>query len=79
MIAVTGASIIFGTFFAGGVRAYDVSNPYQPKEIAYFVPGAPAMSRVGAIQINDVWVDERGIVYAVDRLAGGLYILEATI
>jgi len=70
---------IFATYFGGGVRAFDVSNPYQPKEIAYFVPGAPPMSRVGAIQINDVWVDERGVVYAVDRFAGGLYILEANI
>jgi len=71
--------IVVGTFFNGGVRAYDVSNPYQPREIAYFVPGAPPMSRAGAIQINDVWVDERGIVYAVDRFAGGLYVLEMTI
>ena len=72
-------TIIFGTFFAGGVRAYDVSDPIQPREIAYFVPGAPPLSRVGAIQINDVWVDERGVVYAVDRFAGGLYILELNI
>ena len=33
--------IIFGTFFNGGLRAYDISNPYQPKEIAAFVPPAP--------------------------------------
>jgi hypothetical protein len=31
---------------------------------------------VGATQINDVYVDENAIVYAVDRHAGGLYILE---
>ncbi len=72
-------NIIIGTFFNGGVRAYDVSNPYQPQEVAYFVPGAPKLSPVGAIQINDVYVDDRGIVYAVDRFAGGLYILEMTI
>jgi hypothetical protein len=29
-----------------------------------------------AIQLNDVFVDERGIVYAVDRFAGGLYVLD---
>lgn len=68
--------IIVGTFFNAGVRAYDISNPYQPQEIAYFVPGAPKMSPVGAIQINDVYVDDRRIVYAVDRFAGGLYALE---
>jgi hypothetical protein len=69
-------SIIIGTFFNAGVRAYDVSNPFQPQEIAYFVPGAPKLSPVGAIQLNDVFVDERRIVYAVDRFAGGLYVLE---
>ena len=69
-------TIVFATFFNGGVRAYDISNPYQPQEIAYFVPGAPRLSPSGAIQINDVFVDEHGLVYAVDRFAGGLYILE---
>ena len=60
----------------GGLRAYDLANPYQPKEIAAFVPPAPPLSRAGAIQLNDVFIDERKIVYTVDRLIGGLYILE---
>ena len=68
--------IVLGTFFNGGLRAYDISNPYQPKEIATFVPPAPANSPVGAVQLNDVYVDERGIVYTVDRFSGGLYTLE---
>ena len=25
--------IVLGTFFNGGLRAYDISNPYQPKEV----------------------------------------------
>ena len=71
--------IIVGSFFNAGVRAFDVSNPYQPQEIAYFVPGAPRMSPVGAVQLNDVYVDDRRIVYTVDRHVGGLYVLEMTI
>ena len=71
--------IVVGTFFNAGVRAYDISNPYQPQEVAYFVPGAPVLSRAGAIQLNDVYVDDRRIVYTVDRFVGGLYILEMTI
>ena len=47
--------------------------------LAYFVPAAPALSPAGAIQLNDVYVDERRIVYTVDRFAGGLYILEMTL
>jgi hypothetical protein len=72
-------SIIVGTFFNAGVRAYDVSDPFQVKEIAYFVPGAPKLSPVGAIQLNDCYVDDRGLVYTVDRFAGGLYILEMNV
>lgn len=72
-------TIIIGTFFNAGVRVYDTSNPYQVEEIAYFVPGAPKLSPAGAIQLNDVYVDERRIVYTVDRFTGGLYILELNI
>lgn len=68
--------IVLGTFFNGGLRAYDISNPYQPKEAAVFVPEAPRGSPAGAIQLNDVFVDEREIVYTVDRHVGGLYCLE---
>ena len=68
--------IVIGTFFNGGLRAYDITNPYQPREVGAFVPPAPAKSPVGAIQLNDCFVDERKIVYTVDRFSGGLYILE---
>ena len=71
--------VIVGTFFNAGVRVYDISNPYQPQEVAYFVPAAPALSPVGAVQLNDVYVDDRRLVYTVDRFVGGLYILEMTL
>ena len=68
--------VVLGTFFNAGVRAYDLSDPYAPREIAYFVPPAPEGSPAGSVQINDVFVDDRGIVFTVDRHAGGLYALE---
>jgi hypothetical protein len=71
-------SLIIGSFFNAGVRVYDTSDPYQVKEVAYFVPGAPKLSPAGAIQLNDVFVDDRRIVYTMDRFTGGLYILEMT-
>jgi hypothetical protein len=72
-------NIVVGSFFNAGVRAFDVSNPYQPQEVAYFVPGAPSLSPAGAIQLNDVYVDDRGLVFTVDRFSGGLYMLEMTL
>jgi hypothetical protein len=68
--------IVIGTFFNGGLRANDISNPYQPKEVAAFVPPPPKGTPAGAVQLNDVFVDEREIVYTVDRHTGGLYVLE---
>jgi len=68
--------VILGTYFNGGLRAYDIANPYQPREIGHFIPPPPALAPTGAIQLNDVHADERGVVYTVDRHAGGLYILE---
>jgi hypothetical protein len=68
--------IVLGTFFNAGVRAYDVRDPYEPREVAWYVPPAPAGAPAGTVQINDVFVDDRGVVFAVDRHAGGLYVLE---
>jgi hypothetical protein len=72
-------TLIIGTFFNAGVRVYDTTDPYQVKEVAYFVPGAPKLSPAGAVQLNDVFVDENRIVYTQDRFTGGLYILELNI
>jgi hypothetical protein len=72
-------TLIIGTFFNGGVRVFDTTDPYHVQEVAYYVPGAPKLSPAGAIQLNDVYVDDRRLVYTVDRFAGGLYILEMTI
>ena len=71
--------VIVCSYFNGGLRAYDIKDPFRPREIASFVPDAPAGSPAGAIQFNDVFVDDRGIVYAGDRHTGGLYILEMNI
>lgn len=71
-------TLIFASLFNGGVRAYDISNPLQPREVGAYVPHAPEGTRAGTVQINDIFVDERGLVYAVDRFTGGLYILETT-
>jgi len=45
--------------------------------VAYF--GASSACDGAPNSVNDVYVDENRIVYAVDRLKGGLYILELTV
>ena len=70
-------TLIFATLFNAGVRVYDTSDPFRPEEVAYFVPEIPEDAPSNGI--NDVYVDENGIMYVVDRLKGGLYILELTV
>ena len=58
------------------MRAFDVRDPFRPKEIAAFVPPPLRRSPVKAVQLNDVLIDERQVLYTVDRIIGGLYILD---
>ncbi|MEQ9891042.1 LVIVD repeat-containing protein [Pectobacterium aroidearum] len=75
------SSLIFATYQNAGVRAYDISNPYQPKETGALVPAAPASmvdkrpGRPQIIQSCDVFVDANGIIYSTDYNAG-LSIIE---
>lgn len=67
-------NIVHMTYFNAGLRLYDVSDPTDPREIAFHVPPAP--DGQPAIQLNDVYVAQDGLIYASDRYAGGLYIFE---
>lgn len=69
---------VVGSFFAGGVRAYSIANPTAPVEIGYLVDAAPPGNAMHSIQINDVYVDDRGLIYAGDRFTGGLDIIRYT-
>ena len=69
---------LVGAFFNAGVRLYDVRDPFRPREIGHLVPPAPPGSPAGAVQVNDVYADERGLLYAVDRFTGGLYVIDRT-
>ena len=69
--------LVFATFFNGGIRVFDLANPFQPQEVASFIPPIPDSAPANGI--NDIFVDENRILYVVDRIKGGLYILEMTI
>ena len=82
--------VVFVAHFNAGVRAVDIRDPYKPKEIGFYIPaitdktdkrcvgeGAAQNCKV-AIQTNNVDVDDRGYIYAVDRANTGMHILELT-
>ena len=74
---------IFTTYQNAGVRVFDISDQFQPEEIAHYVPPAPERmfdtrpNRPRVIQSCDVFVDRNGLLYVTDYNAG-LYILEYT-
>ncbi|HEY7466495.1 MAG TPA: hypothetical protein VIB47_07360 [Dehalococcoidia bacterium] len=76
--ALRSEDLVYGAYFNAGVRVHDVSNPWSPKEVGYYIPAAPEGSRFEAAQMNDVYVDENGLIYAIERFTGGLYVLEGT-
>ena len=69
-------NIVHLTYFNGGIRVLDVTDAMAPREIAYFVPEAPPGKK--SIQLNDLIVDQNGLIYVSDRFGGGLYIFELT-
>ena len=62
-------------WFAGGLRVIDISNPYAPEEVGFYIP-EPGRGQ-SIVQSNDVFVDRDGLIYLIDRL-DGLEVLEFT-
>ncbi|MBI4082561.1 MAG: RNA polymerase subunit sigma-70 [Candidatus Lambdaproteobacteria bacterium] len=66
-------TLVFVTWFSGGLRIVDIADPMLPKEVGCFIP-EPGQGQ-SVPQSNDVEVDGRGLIYLLDRL-NGLDILE---
>jgi hypothetical protein len=83
--------LVFISYFNAGVRAVDVRNPYNPQDVAFYIPAVTADTdlRSGTlqgtqnvctqvIQTNNVATDDRGFIYIVDRANTGLHVLRLT-
>jgi len=71
---VTG-DLAFVVWFNAGLRVVSIADPYRPRDVGYYIP---ASDWGEPVQSNDVFVDERGLIYITDRWGGGLHILEYT-
>lgn len=75
------ARLVFATYYNAGVRAYDITDQLNPKEVGYFVPPDPRVmmdprpNRAQVTQSNDCYVATDGLMYLTDQNAG-LYILQ---
>ena len=78
------------SWFNAGVRVVDVRDPFQPREVAFYIPATTEHTDERcvtidgvetcktAIQTNNIEVDDRGLIYVVDRANTGLHIVELT-
>jgi len=80
---------IYCCYFHAGLRIYDISDPYVPREIAYYIPPDPKKwafnNPAGNLfpgpmiaTTEDVIVDKRGYIF-IDASHDGLYVLRCTV
>jgi hypothetical protein len=73
--------LIFATYHNAGLRVFDIRDPFEPREIAYWVPPVPAKlidprpNIALAAQTCDAYVSPDGIIYLSDWNAG-MHVLE---
>jgi hypothetical protein len=74
--------LIFATYQNAGVRVVDISNQFQPVEVAHYVPPTPNVwtdyrpDRPRVVHSTDVYVEKDGLMYVTDFSGGGLTILQ---
>ena len=73
-------TMLFNAYFNAGLRAFDISDPYVPKEAGFFLADDP-LFRNGPKPISlttsaeDVLIDSRGYIYLSDK-NHGVFILK---
>jgi hypothetical protein len=68
--------LTFLAYFTGGVRVWDIREPQGPVEVGLYVPESNANTLADGYMTNNLEVDNRGYILAVDRNRSGLDILE---
>ena len=64
----TAGTVVPFAWFAQGLRLVDIGDPFRPREVGHYVP--PAAPGAEKPSSNDVTIDERGVIYLVDRVHG---------
>ena len=68
--------LTFIAYFTGGVRAWDMREPQAPVEVGFYVPESNKLTELDGYMTNNLEVDDRGYILAVDRNGAGMDIIE---
>lgn len=68
--------LTFIAYFTGGVRAWDMREPQAPVEVGFYVPESNRLTEPDGYMTNNLEVDNRGYILAVDRNGAGMEIIE---
>jgi len=69
-------TVIPFAWFAQGLRLVDFADPFAPREVGHYLPDAP--EGADRASSNDVTIDDRGLIYLIDRMRG-VDIIETTV
>ncbi len=65
---LSGTTVVPFAWFAQGLRLVDFADPFNPREVGCYE--APAPEGFERASSNDVTLDERGLIYLIDRQRG---------
>ena len=73
------AGLIYQAWYENGLRAWDISNPYLPREVGYYVsPNYEGPGRVGRHTREAYQDPATGLIYVSDGNGGGITVLRWT-
>jgi hypothetical protein len=62
-------TLIVGSYFNGGVRVHEISDPFRSVQVAHYIPAHT--EGIYGVNINDLYGDGNGLIYAIDHTNGG--------
>jgi hypothetical protein len=72
-------SLVYQAWYDQGLRAMDISNPFKPKEVGYFISPDFSVPRQVGRHTREAYVDPAtNFVYVTDGNGGGLTVLRYT-